>query len=116
MSGPKVIESKEKKDDLFLEAIKDPNIPKVYANGFMNALGNGDSTLVFQWNGNPVLVLNMSFTLSKTLALKLGNMIGDIEKGSGNTIMITDEIARALKLKPFSSKNMKDKPSGKGKK
>lgn len=95
---------KENKDEKFLEALKDPNIPKVYANGFMNALGNGDSTIVFQWNGNPVLVLNMSFTVSKTLALRLGKMIGDIEEGSGNTIMITDEIAKALKLSPIPIK------------
>jgi hypothetical protein len=82
--------------DEFLKAINNPSIPKVYANGFMNGVGNADSTIIFQWNGNPVLVLNLSFTIAKTLALRLGQMIKDVESGSGNQIMIVDEIAAAL--------------------
>lgn len=96
---PKEIELGKSDETVFLKAISDESIPNIYANGFINALGNGDGTIVFQRNSHPVLVLNMSYTLCKTLAIKLGQMISDIEEGSGNTIMATDEIAKALSPK-----------------
>jgi|WetSurMetagenome_2_1015567.scaffolds.fasta_scaffold118454_1 hypothetical protein len=78
------------------ELLKRTDIPRIYANGFMNALGNGDTTIVLQLNGVPVAILNLSYTMSKTLAVKLGNMISMMEDKTGNSIMTTEQIDKAL--------------------
>ena len=77
-------------------AIKDPNAPKIYANGFMLGMGTGDTTILFQCNGQPVVVLNVSYTIAKTLAIKLGKMINDLEDKSSNKIMTTDDITNIM--------------------
>lgn len=84
---------------LFEKASKDPSVPKIYANGFANAIGNGDTTTILQQNGVPVAVLNLSYTIAKTLSLKLGALIKTIEDDTNNTIMTTNDIDNALREK-----------------
>lgn len=79
----------------FEDALNDPEVPKIYANGFSNGLGTGDVTIVFQLSQKPVAVVNVSFTVAKTLAQKINSMILSLENDTGNTIMTTDEIAKA---------------------
>ncbi len=83
----------EKKLD---EAFKDPEIQKFYANGFVSALGIGDVTILLQNSKNPIAVLNLSYTVAKTLALKLGALISQLEDLTHNTIMTTDDIKKSL--------------------
>lgn len=83
-------------DKLIQKAVESNEIPKIYFNGFANGLGNSDIVIVLQSNGKPVAVLNTSFTIAKTLVQKLNDVIGIIEKNSGNTIMTTTDIDKAL--------------------
>ncbi len=84
----------------FEDALNDPEVPKIYANGFSNGLGVGDVTIVFQLGLKPVAMVNVSFTVAKTLAQKINSMILNLENDTGNTIMTTDEIAKAGKFPP----------------
>lgn len=77
---------------LLEKAINDPDIPHIYSNGFINAMGNGDILVLLQRNGRIEGTLNISFTIAKTLSLKLSQMIKDIEQKSGNVIMTTGDI------------------------
>ena len=70
--------------------------PKIYANGFAAALGIGDVVVSFQKNGQPEAVLNLSFTVAKTLSVKLGQMVSDLERDTGQIIMTTDEVIKAI--------------------
>jgi hypothetical protein len=70
--------------------------PQIYANAFAAALGIGDVLLTFQKNGHPAAVLNLSFTVAKTLSVKLGLLVAELEKDSGQKIMTTDEVVKAL--------------------
>ncbi|TXI71086.1 MAG: hypothetical protein E6Q41_00680 [Cyclobacteriaceae bacterium] len=83
-------------DELIQKAVESNEIPKIYFNVFGNGLGNSDIVIVLQSNGKPVAVLNTSFTIAKTLVQKLNDVIGIIEKNSGNTIMTTMDIDKAL--------------------
>lgn len=67
-------------------------IPKIYVNGFATFRGNSDIGIAFQCNGKTNLVINMSFTLAKTLAEKLGEMIDDFEEITETKIMTTDVV------------------------
>lgn len=80
-------------------ALRDTAIPKLYANGFVNALGGGDSTILLQRNGEPIAVLNLSYSLAKTLAVKLSAMIKELEEKTGNKIMTSDDIQISLNPK-----------------
>lgn len=101
---------------LFQNAIQNVQVPKIYANGFANAVGQGDTTTVLQQNGVPVAVLNLSFTVAKTLAKKLGGIITEFEQQTGNTIMTTDECASALSREKAKKSGTKaKKPAGKKK-
>ena len=80
------------------QAMASPDIPHIYFNGFINAVGSSDVTVLLQNNGNFNATLNMSFTMAKSLSRKLKLIIDDLEKNSGNPIMDTDEVAAALAL------------------
>lgn len=89
---------------IFDVAIQNVQVPKIYANGFANAVGQGDTITVLQQNGTPVAVLNLSYTVAKTLALKLGDLIKKLEADTGNTIMTTDECMSGIKSKKGKKK------------
>jgi len=74
------------------DAISNENLSKIYANGFSLALGLGDITLLLKNGPTSVGVVNLSYTIAKTLSLKLQDAIGKLEDKSGNSIMTTDDI------------------------
>ena len=78
------------------QAMASPDIPHIYFNGFINAVGNSDITVLLQNNGHINATLSISFTMAKTLSLKLKSIIDQLEKNSGNSIMNTDEVGEAL--------------------
>lgn len=78
-------------------ALESDKIPKIYCNGFTNAVGNSDVMLVLQQNGKPAGVVNMSFTIAKTLSQSLKEIIDSIEEKSNQSIMTTHEVEKFLK-------------------
>ena len=94
--------SKPKKDaisEMINVAVSNPDIPKIYANGFVTGIGNGDTLIILQQNSKPVAVLNFSFTVAKTLALKLGGVIKEVEDQADTIILTTDDFSAALSMK-----------------
>jgi hypothetical protein len=83
--------------EIAAKAVESPDIPKLYANGFMTGYSNSDLIVILQQNGMPIASLNLSFTTAKSLALKLGNLIKDIEMMSGQAIMTTDDVEKYRK-------------------
>ena len=80
----------------FKEALANPEIQRIYANGFVSATGVGDITILLQNSGKPITILNLSYTVAKTLAIRLGALISQLEDSTGNTIMTTDDINKSL--------------------
>lgn len=74
------------------KAINNKDIPKLYANSFVTAVGQGDLLIVLQQNGVAVSTLNLSYTVAKTLALKMQEAIRELENASGNTIMTSGDV------------------------
>ena len=71
-------------------------LPHHYFNGFAINLSNADIGLVLLLNNHPVDAVNMSFSTAKTLAVKLGTMISDLEKATGHEIMDVDFLGKAI--------------------
>jgi|AntRauTorcE11897_2_1112592.scaffolds.fasta_scaffold23325_2 hypothetical protein len=90
---------KNKFETIAKYALESDEVPKIYANGFANFLNNADIGLIIQLNGKPKAVINMSYTLAKTLHARLGKMIGEFENESGHKIMTTDFIDGVIKEK-----------------
>lgn len=78
-------------------AMNDATVPKIYFNGFSCSLTEGDVTIALEFNKKPVCVANMSYTMAKTLAQKLSNIVATLESITGNTIMTTDDIANSTR-------------------
>ena len=78
------------------DAVQNPEINKVYFNGFSCAIGLGDVLISLTLNGQPVTVLNASYTVAKTLVQKLGGVINHLEEESETSIMTTDQVAAYL--------------------
>ena len=78
------------------KALRDPEIQKIYANGFTSAMGIGDITILLKNSGISIAALNLSYTVAKTLSIKLGGLISQLEASTGNTIMTTDDIEKSL--------------------
>jgi hypothetical protein len=73
-------------------AINSGDVPKIYFNGFVNALTSGDVMAVVERTGKAVAILNMSFTVAKSFAQGLGATVAQIESASGRQMLTTKEI------------------------
>lgn len=74
------------------ESIKDADIPRLYFNGFTVSVGAPDAIIVLTQNEKPVLILNASHIIAKTLAEKLGGVISGFEDKVEQRVLTTDLI------------------------
>lgn len=78
------------------EAVQGKGVLCAYVNGFECASGAADAYLLFSLNGVPQVRLQMSYTLTKTLAQKLTEMVAKIETAGETCIKTTDEMKEGL--------------------
>ena len=64
----------------------------IYAHGFTLGLTNADMNIVLHLFGRPIAVVNISYTLAKTLAIKLTELVAEWERKTGQTLVTTDKI------------------------
>lgn len=76
-------------------ALGDPDLARVYVNSFLAFSSNADVGVILEHTGKPAALLNMSYTLAKTLSEKLGEIIASIEQQTGREIMTTSFIDTA---------------------
>jgi hypothetical protein len=92
-------------EDVLRDAALRNDIPKIYANGFSVGMSNADIVVVFQRFGpNPVGVVNLSYTLAKTLAQRLGRLVAEFERQIGQDILTTDRIDEAMRKSETAEK------------
>lgn len=77
-------------------AIESVDIEKVYFNGFSCSLAPGDVLLTLFRNGQPVKVLNTSYTVAKSFGEKLIKLVQVLESATQQKIMTTDFINQKL--------------------
>ena len=91
MSGQEAIQKRIQK------AIYSTEAPSVHFNGFINTIAAaGDFLIVLGSNGRPVATLNASYTVIKSFANSLTQIVEDLERRSGNKIMTSSEIQMYL--------------------
>lgn len=73
------ITAAEQAQAMLQQALRSP-LPRIYANSFLNALTDADVLTIFQSNGQPVAILNMSYPVAKTLSAALAEAITEHEK------------------------------------
>ncbi len=78
------------------KALSDRDIPKVYANNFDLALGTGDIAVILKNGQETVAVMNLSYTVAKTLSVKIQELIRVLEERLGHAVMTSDEINKCL--------------------
>lgn len=81
-----------------IEAAKEADIPNLYLNGFQVAGTNADVILAGERNGRPVVLMNLSFTVAKTLAEALTNTIAAIEEGVGRPMLTTHQFDQLINV------------------
>jgi hypothetical protein len=77
-------------------AKEDASVPQIYFNGFIDTLSTGDVLTVLERNGKPVVVLNMSYTVAKTLAVSLGQLVSQFESGVERNMLTTHDVESAF--------------------
>jgi hypothetical protein len=80
-----------------LMAVRDPNVHRIYTNGFTLGITNADAHVVLQWFGRPIAVVNLSYTLAKTLAQRLTKLVEEWELRTRQNLQTTDAIDEAFK-------------------
>ncbi|MBA7696826.1 hypothetical protein ES703_105478 [subsurface metagenome] len=80
----------------FKSAVQDETIPVFYFNSFTNTMSSGDVAILFKRTGRPTAILYASYTVAKSLAVKLGEMISELERRIGQKIMTTDDMEQLL--------------------
>lgn len=74
----------------------DADIEEIYVNGFDAGFSNADFVLNFKRNNRPVLRMNMSFTLAKTLGLLVQQAMAEVESSADIKINTTKEFEEAF--------------------
>lgn len=69
----------------------------LYANGFQISLSTADTSIMFQRNGQNVMLVNLSYTTTKSLAKGLLLTIERLEKTTKHEIMTVDDVVIGLK-------------------
>ena len=102
-------DAKAAEADALKVALQREDVPKIYANGFSVGLSNADVIVILQRFGqNPVAVVNLSYTLAKTLAQRLGRLVSEFERVNGEQdILTTDRIDEAFKKDQERSSSQK---------
>lgn len=80
------------------EKFEDSVFPRgsLYLNSFKAGLSAADVFVIIQRNGEDLAVLNMSYTVAKSLGEALSRLIADLEKKSGRVIMTSNDVAQVL--------------------
>lgn len=73
-------------------------VPWVYFNGFNLVVTNSDIVVVGERTGQPAVVLNLSYTMAKTLAVALNGAVSAIEERAGREIMTTGDLERFMNV------------------
>lgn len=77
-------------------ALENKELFSLYFNGFTASIGSGDVLIVLKQQDVPVLILNVSHTVAKTLAVKLGEIMSTFEQRTGSIVMTTDDLRDKL--------------------
>jgi len=72
--------------------MKDPQVVKLYVNGFNVGTSLSDVFMVTSSGATPVAVIQMSFTTAKTLMQVLNQIINDFEEKTGQPLLSMGEI------------------------
>lgn len=83
----------------FNAALDNPNVPKIYFNGFTVVTSNADISLLGMRNGRPAGVFSMPFEIAKTLVEKLDAAVKAVEDGTSTKILTTEDVDRAMQTK-----------------
>lgn len=86
-----------------IESAMSSGCPQFYFNGFVNATTLGDMVVVVEKNGSPVAVLNMSYTVAKSLSVALSGAIGQFEEATKRSMLTTNEVEEAMSRENSSS-------------
>lgn len=80
-----------------IERAKAANVPRIYLNGFQVGLTSADVIIAGESNSEPAVMINMSFTLAKTLAKALTNTIATMEEKVDRSMLTTHEFEALMK-------------------
>jgi hypothetical protein len=72
-------------------------VSQLYVNGFQLGLSNADVAIVGMLDNQPAVKINLSYTLAKTLVVKLDQLMKSLEEATGREIMTTDDAGSGLK-------------------
>ncbi len=89
--------STEPKFDARIEAAFNSDVPQLYCNAFSCGISTGDIVVAFERNGKPVGVLNMSYTVAKTLGASLCELLEQFEAATDRTMLTTRQVDEAMK-------------------
>lgn len=76
----------------FEKVMNDPTVPQIYVNNLQSGYNNTDFILLLESNGKPSAVVNLSYTLAKTLVETIGNNIIELEARLGHSIHSMEEM------------------------
>jgi predicted KAP-like P-loop ATPase len=97
-TGADKLTEKQKVAHQIIQQAVEGDVQSIYFNGFTNTIGVGDVLVVLQKNGKPVAVLNCSYTVAKTLAIKLGQGISFLEDKTNQKMLTTDQVEQCVSV------------------
>jgi hypothetical protein len=77
-------------------ALQSPDLPQYYVNSFTVTVGTGDVLIVMKRNNQQIGMIQVSYTVAKSLGEVLSDVIAGLEKVTGHEIMTSKYIERKV--------------------
>src|SRR5438046_2511632 len=84
-------------EDPLAQSLLREHVPIQYFNGFAIGVGNADFSLSIRLENRDVMVLKCSYTVAKTLAQKVSEVVGKFEKVTDHNLMTTEQVGESLR-------------------
>ena len=73
------------------------DLPHLYTNGFQVSVTNADISLILKLDQRPTHVINLSYTLAKTLSVKMAGVVSQFEEAVGRDMLTTEQVDEAFR-------------------
>jgi hypothetical protein len=84
-------------------ALQNPNLARVYTNGFAIGLTASDISLVLNINAHPQVVVDMTWAVAKQMSKEIGEAVSAYESATGVPIRTNKEMVEPMaKLMEFA--------------
>lgn len=88
-------------------AMMNPNLPRIYANGFTLGISASEVGIILQINNTPIAIIDLAFPTAQSLVKNVAQLIEAYERATETRVKTPEELKGAMARITEEAKNAK---------